>query len=436
MRLTKAFSFLRHPLAKGTMTYGASTLIGKSIPFFLLPAMTRFLSPSDFGIVSTMTVYQAIISIIVDFGMANRISVNFFTTGQDRSALIRDAISVASFSTLTLLPLVWIGYSIFWNEIDISFFWIVLLVVMGGLKTITTIQMNVWQLEQQATKFSLMQILIIAFETLLILAFVFSLRFGWRGRIGANLFVTGVAGAFSILHLSKSNSLRVSLKDFKRLFPIAVAASPMIMHSFGGWLISSVDRMLISSLVSTSSTGIYSVAAQIASIIGFGTMAFNQAWSPFLFKTLAKGDSAARLKLVRFTYAYAAALFLFCFGFHFVARWGLLNFIDKRYAASIDYFPWLFGQAFFWGMYYMGTNYIFFANKTKLLAPLTLLTGLVSFFSGNILIRKFGVEGAAINVFVVSGVYAISVWVMSIRIFSMPWFEFSNILSVRSDRKH
>jgi len=49
-----------HKLFKNSLVYTGTNVINKAIPFFLLPIMTRYLTPTDYGIVATFNVLLAV----------------------------------------------------------------------------------------------------------------------------------------------------------------------------------------------------------------------------------------------------------------------------------------------------------------------------------------------------------------------------------------
>ena len=72
-----------HKLFKNTFIYAGSSAINQAIPFFLLPIMTRYLTPTDYGIVATFNVLLAVMGVFVGLSMNGAVSVNFFKLNRD-----------------------------------------------------------------------------------------------------------------------------------------------------------------------------------------------------------------------------------------------------------------------------------------------------------------------------------------------------------------
>lgn len=393
------------------------------MPFLLLPVLTGYLTPNDYGIVSTFLVIQAIIAIILDFGVSNYIAANYFRSDSQQK-LLDNSICVVSVAFLivfiVIIPFAFIAPSLF----PISIPWLSLLMISSFARSIWSIQLLHLQMNQAAVRYAIIQNSATFVETSLILILVVLANLGWQGRIGANLIVGIVFGIFGIWYLYKIVDVRFSTCSIPDSLKIAKFGAPLILHSAGAWFITSIDRYLIAVFVSNAATGIYTVAQQISSIVGFLTMAFNQAWSPYLYRKLSNATIETKSAIVAFTYAYALALFAFCLVFYVFAIFFIPHSINHRYIGALEYLPWMLGQVFFWGMYFMVTNYIFIANQAQKLAIITISAGLFSFGLNYWLIQSMGALGAAVSGFITSFLFFFSVWLLSANVYPMPWFKF------------
>ena len=77
LNLYSSSYIFNHKLFKNTFIYTGTNVINKAIPFFLLPIMTRYLTPIDYGIVATFNVLLAVMVVFVGLSMHGAINVNF-----------------------------------------------------------------------------------------------------------------------------------------------------------------------------------------------------------------------------------------------------------------------------------------------------------------------------------------------------------------------
>ena len=82
----------------------------------------------------------------------------------------------------------------------------------------------------------------------------------------------------------------------------------------------------------------------------------------------------------------------------------------------------MLGQVFN-GMYLMVTNYIFFSKRTGLLSIATMFSGVVNLVLLLILIRQFGLEGAAYAFCISMGLRFLLTWFVAQKRHPMPWLK-------------
>ena len=78
-----------------------------------------------------------------------------------------------------------------------------------------------------------------------------------------------------------------------------------------------------------------------------------------------------------------------------LAPWFLNSFVGKEFVGAARFVFWLALGNAFGGMYKMVANQIFFANKTQILALITLVVGIANIVFNYLLISLNGSVGAA-----------------------------------------
>jgi O-antigen/teichoic acid export membrane protein len=156
-------------------------------------------------------------------------------------------------------------------------------------------------------------------------------------------------------------------------------------------------------------------------IVGFVATSFNQAWSPYLFQALAENDSGRKVRLVQFTYVYFAAIVGLAIVVSALAPWFLRFFVDDAFRDSTQYVPWVALGYAANGMYFMVANYIFVAKKTHLLAFVTLTGAGCNLLLNYLWVPSWGALGAAQATTVSFLVSFILTWLLSARVYPMPW---------------
>jgi len=294
----------KHKLFKNSLVYTGTNVINKAIPFFLLPVMTRYLTPSDYGIVATFNVLMAIMVVFVGLSMHGAINVNFFKLNKNElKEYIGNVFSILFSSFALVLIIVYILKSNFSFLTKFPENWIPFIVIIALFQSIFAITIGLWQVEQKSLPYGLFQISITILNVSLSVVFVVLLGWGWQGRILGEVIASVIFGLLSILVIYKREYIKFSLNK-KYIKDALFFGIPLIPHALGGWIITGIDRIFINSMVGVAATGIYTVGYQVGMIIGLLAHSFNLAWSPFLFEKLKKNNYTTKLKIVKFTYLY------------------------------------------------------------------------------------------------------------------------------------
>ena len=169
----------------------------------------------------------------------------------------------------------------------------------------------------------------------------------------------------------------------------------LVPHVYGGVLIATTDRLLITNMVGVAATGVYAVGSQVAMVIGVLEHSFNLAWSPWLFERLER-NRPGDLEMIRnLTRVYNVVIIALALALSLVAPWFLSVFVGREFVEARQFVIWLALGSAFGGMYKMVVNQIFFMNKTHLLAVITFASGAVSVVLTVIFISWNGALGAA-----------------------------------------
>ncbi|WP_279384306.1 oligosaccharide flippase family protein [Geotalea toluenoxydans] len=302
------------------------------------------------------------------------------------------------------------------------------IVVFSMCQFIILVMMTLWQVESNALKYSLFQNLQTIVNISLSLLFVVTLGMNWKGRIYAQIItviVFAFIGAYILLR-SKRIVFKYDKTDIAHALKFGV---PLIPHALGGMLIAQTDRIFITNMIGVSETGIYTVGFQIGMILQLLASSFNNAYVPWLYNKLSENKMITKIKIVKFTYVYFIVTLLIAAFIALVSPWFLSYFVGSKFSGAYQYTTWIvFGFAFC-AMYYMVTNYIFYANKTHVLSLVTFFTALLNVALNYVLIKRNGAIGAAQASALAFFVSFILTWVISARVYKMPWNIFDVSLS-------
>ncbi len=414
-------NILKHKLFKNSFVYTSSNVIRTAIPFLLLPVLTRYLTPTDYGIVATFQVLLAITLVFVSVNMHGAVAVNFFKIEkQELKVYIGNVVFVLSTSFLLTFGVIYAVKAPLSHLIKFPENWLPIIVVVALFQSVFTLTLTLWQVEQKPLPYGIFQISQTILNVTLSLIFVVALNWRWQGRLLGVIIVFIIFGFISLFIIYKRKYIRL---NFNRAYikDALLFGIPLIPHALGGWIITSIDRFFINSMVNVAATGIYTVGYQVGMIIGLLATSFNQAWSPFLFEKLKENNIGTKIKIVRFTYLYNIGIIVLALALSLIAPWFLEFFVSKDFHYAYKYVFWIALGYAANGMYFMIVNYIFYVKKTYILAWITFGSAGINIFLNYFLIKTNGAIGAAQATTITFFISFILTWILSARVYKMPW---------------
>jgi O-antigen/teichoic acid export membrane protein len=399
-----------------------SGLVGL-VPLILLPFLTRFFSPEDYGRVAMFAVTVQFLSPFTGLSVQGAVGMRYFQQDRlDFPAYVFTCLVILAVSAGSLVLITMFSPSLLVEQTGLARQWLLLAVVTSGAYFVVQIQLTIWQSSKQSLSFALMRVSQAVLDLGFSLLFILALSLGWEGRALGSAAAIIIAMAIAIQALWRGGWIT---PRFRRRYAINALrfGVPLIPHAVGGMLIATVDRFLITNILGVGETGIYLVAVQIGLSVNLITDAINRAASPWLIEGLEKQNVPRDRLIVRVTYLYfiavlAAACFL---GLVAPALLDILAGERFRAAGSLVLFIVL-GQAFN-GMYQVLSNYIFWAGLTAKLAWITLSSGLLNILVSYVLLSRYGLVGAAEAFMIAQFLLLIGAWWLAHRSRPMPWIQ-------------
>ncbi|OQX60237.1 MAG: hypothetical protein B5M52_00730 [Helicobacteraceae bacterium 4484_230] len=409
-------------LFKNTFVYMMTVLINKAVPFLLLPVLTVYLSPEDYGTAATYMAYIGLLGVAVHLNMTGAVNVNFFrfSTKEELRVYVFNVLLIVSVAASLLFVLLLFAGDWFGSIIGLPVVWLYVGLAAVVAQFFTMLNLGLWQVQQKAKQYGIYQIALTLATVSMVLLLVVVYGLKWQGQLAGQAVAAIVFAFISLAVIVRRGFLTLQIEPeyIKDALKFGI---PLIPHALSGWFRTGVDRFFLTAILGSAATGIYAVGYQFGMIIGIAAMAFNQAFSPYLYRKLKTINEAQKLQLVKLTYLSFAAFLLLAAIITFGAPWVIARFLDARYASAAEVVPWVaFGYAF-QGMYFMVVNYIFYLKKTYILAAVTFFSGLLHVVISYMLIHSNGEIGASQATTISFFIMFVMVWILSARLYKMPW---------------
>ena len=340
-------------LAKDTVIYGLSSIIGRFLNYLLVPLYTAKLSAASggYGVITNIYAYVALLLVILTYGMettyfryANKSEKNPDTVYSTTLISVGTTSLLFVLLVLGFLPGIagWMGYEAHPEYVGV-------MAIVVALDAFQCIPFAHLRYKHKPIKFAALKLLFIGMNILLNLLYflwlpklyeshpdvigkIYDPTVGVGYAFFINLFCTGLVTFFFWKEL-------VGIKykfDWSLLKRMLKYAWPILVLGIAGILNQTFDKMMFPKIYhnvdQAQQLGIYGAAVKIAMIMALITQAFRYAYEPFVFGKEKEKDS-------RETYAKAMRYFII---FTLLAFLAVMAWIDLfKYIIAPDYWSGL-----------------------------------------------------------------------------------------------
>jgi O-antigen/teichoic acid export membrane protein len=415
-------------------TFSLYTFVGffnAGISFLVLPILTRYLSPADYGIIALINTYVTILMPILGLSTSSLIGVEYYNNKLSKKEFKVLFSSIRLIPLLTLLPLILIfavgGKALAeLMELPIKAYWLVLPLTLFALyqdnfKSFLVISKRVYL-------FSITTLGKIGIEIPLTIFLIVYAGMNWDGRIYGWLITIVFFTLISVYYYKKWDLLSLNFNKAYIYQAIAFGA-PLILHQIGKFIINQSDRIFLAKMISVEEMGIYSVGYQVGMVILIVVTAFSNFYSPFLYERLHKGGEKGKNEIIKVSYVFAIGILTILILVTALSPLLFKYFIDKRYVGAVKYVFWVGLGYIFWGVYILFTGYIFFLKKSKILGYIAIINIVLNIVFNYVFIKNFGAIGAAYATCLSFLLVAIIIGLLAQRLYPMPWLDFKRIFT-------
>ncbi len=399
---------------------------GAGVNFLLMPVLSHYLTPTDYGLLALINTYVTIVIPLVSLVAYSYITVEYFHM-EDQRKFASLFSSIAVIPILPTIVLFFLGY-FFYDylagilELPADAKWWALSMFPLAAMTIYIDTISSYQIIIKDSKYyAVYNILRVLVEVGLTLFLVVYMGMGWKGRLLSWVVTSIIFTAVSFLYFYRKKLLTLDIQ-WKYVKASIIFGAPLIFHSLGKFVVNQSDRLFISKMVSLKEAGIYSVGYTIGTVMLIGASALANIATPFIMERLKAIDEDQERQIRRFTYICIGGLLVIFFIMNIASPFFFKYFMDIRYLQGYTYVLWVSLGYFFWGVYMLFSSYIYYYKKTKFLIWLAIINIITNLVFNYYFIEKYGGIGAA---YATALSFFINLLLLLLKVFKMlPWFRF------------
>ncbi len=356
---------------KDSFIYLIGELFAKSLPFLMLPYLTRKLGPEGFGELSYYLTMLSLFAIFVGLSQDGAVTRYFYFYGKKALNTVVKAGYLFNIAISFVLLL-----GCWWFKAEI----IAYVVLATMFQSFVNVQLALRQCQKQPFKYITIQIILSLTNVLFTVSALeyFSqelVAYRILAIAAANL-TTFVIASFVLGNLFRDNYRFTWHRLRLGLLYIFSFGLPLILHQSSFFIKGQLDRIFIYQQYSKVELGIYSAGVQLASILPIVLMALNKAIVPYYYQGLKNNTlSISRIKKYTF-YSFFLGLLPAILGW-MLPEYIYLWFLGQGYLGS-KYYIVIYLLGFGISLpYLILVNYFFFHGKNFMIGVVTFSTSLI-----------------------------------------------------------
>ncbi len=246
-------------LFRHSRVYALGSVLDRGASFLLVFVYTRFLAPSEYGVLALVNVTADVLGTLLGLGLGIAMSRVYFdfTEERDRAEVVTTALlGFGAISALALLPLVLAAEPLAASVLGAPELAPVMLLGLVGmlLNGFFLLAQQYLRIQQRSGAFlaasTLRAVLYLALNSF----FVIGLERGVRGAVLGILISNALATAVLVGPILFAHGLRVSPAKLREMLRFGI---PLLPGSIAEFLFHFVDRFMISRFVSLSAVGLF-----------------------------------------------------------------------------------------------------------------------------------------------------------------------------------
>ncbi len=390
----KEFKFL----LKHTSIYGIGAVATQAASFLLLPVYTKYLSPSDYGIMSLVNITMELIGIVLGLGV-NAATARFYYDMEDeknRKMVISTSYLLSFvFSAFGLVLLLLFSPQLSKLIFDTEKYTMVF--VVGSTAMVFGLNVEIG-LSYMRIKAASKRYVAVSFSRLLMLIslnilFVVVYKSGVIGIFYSTLITKATYAIILTIPILFTTGIGFSKRIAK---DIMLFAYPLIFSSIPRVLVNQSDKFFINFYFSPLQTGLYTLAQKI------GTSLHILMTTPFLASYLPHRFAIMKQKNAKNVYASVLRYYVLVIG---TAGLGLSIYAedivrimtDEKFHDAAKYVPlYALGMLIFGLKYHFETG-IMIEKKTKVITLVNIIAGSVNIGLNFLLVARYMIWGALIS---------------------------------------
>jgi len=385
---------------KHGLIYGIGQILSRAIGFLLIPLYTNYLSPTEFGVFSLLTITVSITLMLFSFGLTSALFRSYYDYNDEKSrAQVISTVFYMLLLSASVLSV--IGYfaspylsNIIFESIKYTkYFQFVFFT--ASLKIMEGLVFSVYRVRKLSKRYTIFSIIFFSLRLAVTILLVAVLKKGIWGVILADFLVSLVSAAILILSIKKYIIRYFSKSEPGKLLSFGL---PLVPQNLSGFVLTSASSYFLNFFTTVAIVGIYNIGYKIGMIANV-ILVFPLAmiWNPMMLSIKDK-DYCDEYYAKALTYFVFIGVFIIS-GLSLLSKDILYLISDESYWEAYKIIPLIASSYLFLGIARILDVGIPIKRKTHLSAIAFIAAAIFNLYLNWLLVPRLGMIGAAYATF-------------------------------------
>lgn len=404
-------------LIKNTTIYALGDIIPRLLGFISLPILTRYLSPSDYGIVNYVNTLNTFL-LALGFLSLNTYYLVFYYRCKDSQEKKKLLGNLSSFvillnAALVLILLLFGKYFFGLLGSKIDFYpYIVIGIFTNFFNLFSILPAALYRILEKPLPLTILNVSRGIVTLIVTLVLVMHFHYTALGVLYSGLIVNFIY-AFIFLYSTRKHIIwNLCFKQIK----VALAFTlPLLPGSIAYYLTTISDRILIDKYLSLNELGIYSTAATIALILNIFSFGAYKAFEPYIFKNWGQESFMRIFENIRNAFVYVLLIGVLCLSVFSKEFFQIMT--DVKFHGAYWYVPMIIIGVYSSSLSMLYGTIITAKGKTKINSMISITGASISVLFNILFLPKFGlITAAVVSSLALTVMLFISMWYSQLKI--------------------
>ena len=415
---------------KSFASFSIGPIIGAVFSFITIPIITYYISPEEYGRVSMFTLFQNILGMVAYLGL-DQAYIKFYHDEKDKDKLMWHSIIPA----LSISVIVSLCVYLFRNDLAVWLYGttnnmscVYILIPYLPFFVIERFVLVKYRMEQKGITYSFFSIFS---KAALLFLSIFLLKYylcGYQSVIYSTVLAQALT-TIIIISIDYKNKRKYKLQwDWLYVAKLLNFSLPLIPATIVGWVLNSMDKIMIRSICDYQQLGLYDAALKIVSVLAIVQTCFSTFWSPIAFKwnkekkTINKYDEVGKILSIIMISLFSGIL---------IFKDVIIRILAPEYYNAVEIIPFLLIYPIMYTISEVTVVGIYFSGKSYTTIIVAICSCVLNVMLNKVLIPMYGAVGAS----VATGCsYILFFWLRTIvsrkvwRKFSIRYYVFITII--------